>query len=335
MRDLIFELAAVAAPSGTESTIQEVLLKHVRDVADESFVDSLGNIYARKKGNGPHVMLAAHADEVGVMVIHIEENGFLQVIGVGDIHSQTLIGRHVQFTEGVVGIIGVDSKVKLSDTTLDDLYVDIGANSAEAAASKVRIGSEAVILEPVVSMGESLLAGRALDNRVGCAIAIEAFRQAAARGANVSVVFTAQQTVGARGAKTAAYRLQPDLAIILDATPAGDMPEAARSELKLGAGPAVKIMDGTAIVPVAVKDHLIESANQAGVAVQYEVWPRGLSDAGAIQLSVDGIDVGGVSYPARYVGGPSTVVDLRDAEGAVKVVVQAVLSREGNPGTSR
>lgn len=327
MRDLIFELAAITAPSGTELDIQEALLKHVRDVADESFVDTLGNIYARKNGNGPHIMLAAHADEVGIMVIHIEENGFLRVIGVGDIKPQTLIGRHVQFTNGVMGIVGVDSKVKQSDVTLDSLYVDIGVESGEAAAQKVRIGSEAVVAENVVSLSDSLLAGRALDNRVGCAIAIEAFRQTAAKGANVSLVFTAQQTLGARGAKTAAYRLQPDLAIIVDAAPAGDMPEAQRSELKLGAGPAVKIMDGTAIVPLSVKDHLIASAERAGVAVQFEVWPRGLSDAGAIQLSVDGIDVGGVSYPARYVGGPSTVIDLRDADAAVKLVVEAVLSR--------
>lgn len=331
MRDLIFELAAITAPSGTESDIQEALLKHVRDVADETFVDTLGNIVARKHGEGPHVMLAAHADEVGVMVIHIEENGFLRVIGVGDVKPHTLVGRHVRFTNGVTGVVGVDSKVKLSDLTLDHLYIDIGVEDAEAAKKHIRIGSEAVMGEDATTLTKTRLAGRALDNRVGCAIAIEAFKQTAAQGANVSVVFTAQQTVGARGAKTAAYRLRPDLALIIDAAPAGDMPNADRMELKLGAGPAVKIMDGTAIVPLAVKEHLVESAAKAGISIQYEVWPRGLSDAGSVQLSVDGIDVGGVSYPARYVGSPSTVVDLRDAEAAVKLVVAAVMAKSTSP----
>jgi len=324
MKELVMKLAELAAPSGTESGIQTSLLDLVRGVADEVVVDKLGNGIARKNGKGPHVMLAAHADEVGVMVIHIEDDGFLRIISIGDIKAHTLIGRHVQFTNGTVGVVGVETKVKLQDVSFDHLYVDIAANTRDEARQKVRIGSSAIVVESVVALDDNRLVGRALDNRVGCAIAIESFRQAAAAGFNVSLVFTAQQAVGARGAKTATYRLQPDLAIIIDAAPAGDMPAAARMELKLGAGPAIKIMDGTAIVPLTVKDALIESAAKAGVTVQYEVWPGGFTDAGAVHLSVDGIPVGGVSYPARYVGGPSTMVDLRDADGAVKVIVEAI-----------
>ncbi len=179
------------------------------------------------------------------MVIHIEDEGFLRVISVGDVKAQALVGRHVKFTNGVTGVVGVESKVKLEDISFDNLYVDIGAENGDVAKSKVYIGLSGVALEPVVDIDEHKLAGRALDNRVGCAIAIEAFRQAAAAGHNVSLVFTSQQTVGARGAKTAAFQLQPDLAIVVDAVPAGDMPQATRMDLKLGAGPAVKIMDGT------------------------------------------------------------------------------------------
>ena len=327
MKELILELAKYVAPSGTEPGIQEALLNHVRAEADEVLVDALGNGIARKNGKGPHVLLAAHADEPGVMVIHIEENGFLRIISIGDLRANTLVGRHVRFTNGVTGVVGVEGKVKVQDVTFDDLYVDIGADSQAQAAARLYIGDAGVCWEPVVALDESRLAGRALDNRVGCAIAIEAFKRLAKDGYRISLAFTAQQVVGARGAKTVAFRLQPDLAIVVDAAPAGDMPKADRVELKIGYGPAVKIMDGTAVVPLDVKDLLIASAQTAGIDIQYEVWPRGQTDAGAIQLSVDGISVGGVSYPARYVGSPSTVIDTRDAERAVAWIIAAVQAK--------
>jgi putative aminopeptidase FrvX len=324
MKELIVELARYVAPSGAESDFQQHLLDYVRDVADEAYVDTLGNGIARKHGSGPHVMLAAHADEAGIMVIHIDDNGFLRIIPVGNLQPYTLVGRHIQFTNGIKGIVGTEAKVKLQDISFDHLYVDIGAASHEAAKSRISIGTEGVVIEPVIEIDDNRLSGRALDNRVGCAIAIEAFKQAAANGHNVTLVFTAQQAVGARGAKTAAFRLQPDLALIVDASPAGDMPDASRMELKLGAGPAVKIMDGTAIVPLSVKDELIAAAQRVGIDIQYEVWPKGLSDAGSIQLSVDGIAIGGISYPARYVGSPATVVDLRDVDGAKRWIVEVI-----------
>ncbi len=324
MKALIKTLASYVAPSGSERDLQDTLLSYVRDVADEVLIDTLGNGIAKKHGIGPHIMITAHADESGVMVIHIEDNGFLRLIQVGDINPITLVGRLVQFVNGVTGIVGVEAKVKTKDIDFNHLYVDIGAASKQEAAEKIAIGTAGVILEPVVELSEHLLAGRALDNRVGCAIAIEAFKQAATAGYQVSLVFTAQQTVGARGAKTAAFRLQPDLAIIIDAVPAGDMPEAKRMSIHLGGGPAIKIMDRTAIVPLVVKNHLLNSAKSVGVSVQHEVWPEGLTDAGAIQLSVDGILIGGVSYPARYVGGPSTLVDVRDAKATLQVIVEAI-----------
>ncbi len=324
MKELIRSLAGFVAPSGTEAEFQNTLLGFVKEAADECMIDTLGNGIAKKNGKGPHVMLAAHADESGVMVIDIDEDGFLRLIPVGDMKPIALVGRHVQFVSGVIGIVGVESTVKRQNITFDHLYVDIGASSLANAREKIQIGTEGVILEPVVDIGGDLLAGRALDNRVGCAIAIEAFKQAANDGYQVSLVFTAQQTVGARGAKTAAFRLQPDLAIVIDAVPAGDMPDAPRMDVKLGHGPAIKIMDGTAIVPLDIKNHLLDSAKSIGISVQHEVWPHSLTDAGAIQMSVDGIAVGGVSYPARYVGGPSTLVDIRDANAAVKVIVEAI-----------
>jgi tetrahedral aminopeptidase len=328
MKDLIIKLTETIAPSGAEKDFQNTLLNLVKDVADEVFIDRLGNGVARKHGDGPHIMLAAHADEAGVMVIDVDANGYLRLISVGDVSSASLIGRHIRFTNGITGVVGVEKDVKLQDVHIDNLYVDIAADSRETALARVFIGLEGVIAEEVVSLDEHRIAGRALDNRVGCAVAIEAFRNAAAEGKNVSLVFSSQSEVGGRGAKTAAYQLLPDLAIVIDAAPAGDMPDAPRMELALGQGPAIKIMDKTAIVPLRVKDHLIESAKRAGVAIQYEVWAKGMTDAGSIQLAVDGILVGGLSYPARYVGGPSTIVDVRDAEAAVALLSEAIRSFE-------
>ncbi|KPV44878.1 M42 family peptidase [Alicyclobacillus ferrooxydans] len=326
MKDLITQLAQAVAPSGSERQFQETLLSYVKDLADEVKIDRLGNGIARKHGDGPHIVLAAHADEQGVMVIDIDDHGFLRIIGIGEQTPSLLVGRSVRFTNDEIGVVGAEDDVKVQDLTLDHLYIDIGAATKEEAQKRVHIGLSGVVVEPVVSLTDHLLTGRALDNRVGCAIAIEAFREAAQKGLNVSVVFTAQNAVGARGAKTAAYQLEPDFAIVIDATPAGDTPEASRNDIQLGAGPAVKIMDSSTIVPIAVKDHLIESAERAGVQIQYEVWTKGRSDAGNIQLSVDGILVGGVSYPARYTGRTSTVVDLRDAKAALDLVLEAVRS---------
>lgn len=326
MKDLILKLTETVAPSGTEKAFQETLLHLVKDVADEVKVDRLGNGIARKHGQGPHIMLTAHADENGVMVIDVDDKGFLRVIGVGEVTPSALVGRHVQFTNGVHGVVGVEKDVKIQDLSLDSLYIDIAADSKEQALERVFIGLEGVITENVVSLDANRLAGRALDNRVGCAIAIEAFRTAAKEGHNVSLVFTSQSAVGGRGAKTVTYQLQPDLALVIDAVPAGDMPEAPRMEIALGKGPAIKIMDKTAIVPLSVKDHLIDSAKRAEVSIQYEVWSKGASDSGSVQRATDGTLVGGVSYPARYVGTPTTVVDLRDAVATVKLVCEAIRS---------
>lgn len=326
MKDLIFELAQLVAPSGAEGSLAEHLLSHVKEQADEAYVDTLGNAIAVKNGSGPHVSLVAHMDEIGLMVIHIEDNGFLRVISVGSASATSFIGQPFVFSNGVRGVVEASPKVKLTDLGYDDLFIDIGATSREEAEERVFIGLSGVIDAPVQTLTENRIAGRALDNRVGCAIALEAFRTLAQAGRHVSVVFTAQETVGARGALTATVKLQPDLALIVGAAPACDSPDAPRMDLKLGAGPAIKVMDGTAIVPLSVKHHLEESAKRAEVSVQYEVWPRGLSDAGAVQRSVHGIRVGGVSYPARYTGRTISQVDLQDADNALKLVIEAAKS---------
>ncbi|WP_245632922.1 peptidase M42 [Alicyclobacillus kakegawensis] len=324
LKEQIARLAAFVAPSGAERDLQGALLELVRDVADEAWIDALGNGIARKRGLGPHVMLAAHADETGVMVIHVDDGGFLRLISVGDVSARDIIGRRVEFTNGLLGLVQAESAVAVEDIGFEHLYVDIGADSREAALERVSIGLSGVVVDPVVPFTPYRLSGRALDNRVGCAVVASVFRAAAAEGKNVSVVFTAQGAVGARGARPAVVQLEPDLALVVDAAPAGDTPGAKRMDIKLGQGPAIKVMDGTTIIPLDMKRRLEQCAAENGVPIQYEVWPRGASDAGSVQLSMAGIPTAGVSYPARYVGAGSTVVDLRDVEAAVRLLTAVV-----------
>lgn len=323
MKELIRRLAKEVGPAGSERALQEVLLAEVKAAADETSIDTLGNGIATKRGDGKHIMLAAHADEPGVMVVDVDEDGFLRLISIGDLAASYLVNRQVAFTNGVIGVIAYEEHVKPGDIGFDHLFVDIGATNREEALGRVSIGLSGVVIGDVQELGEHKLVGRALDNRVGCAIAIEAFRKLAALNRHVTLVFTAQSTVGARGARTAAYQIQPDLALVIDAAPASDVPDGKRTSLALGKGPAVKIMDGSAIVPIEVKDLLIETAKTLSSPVQFEVWPTGKTDAGSLQLSVDGLRIGGVSYPARYVGSSDTVVDMRDVEATLTLVVEA------------
>ncbi|QQE76803.1 peptidase M42 [Alicyclobacillus sp. SO9] len=327
LRELITKLAGFTAPSGSEQALAEYLLSIVKDYADETYIDTLGNAVAHKRGDGPHTLLTAHMDEPGVMVIHIDDCGFLRLVSVGNLAPTQLIGRQILFSNGVHGVLQAEQVKDKEAITFDKLYVDIGASSKEAAQDSVYIGLAGVVTEELVSIGDHALSGRALDNRVGCAVAIEVFRQAAADGKQVTLAFTSQETVGNRGIKTVAHRVQPDWALVIDGVPAGDTPGSKRMEVKLGKGPAVKIMDKSIVVPVAVKDHLIDAAKSANVDVQFEVRPDAGSDAGTLHLSTTGIPTGGISYPVRYVDSSSPIVDLRDAEQCVQILLKAVQSK--------
>lgn len=326
LREMVTRLANAVAPSGFERSLSETLLNEVSHVADRTRIDALGNGIAQKDGAGLHVALIAHVDEPGVMVIDADENGFLRLISLGNLKPVQLVNRQVTFMNGVVGLVVAEDDVDAKDISYDDLFVDIGAPSREQALSRLDIGMAGVIVDHVEPLGPSRLTGRALDNRAGCAIAMQAFCELAKADCRVSLVLTSQNEVGARGARTAAYQLNPDLALIVDSVIADDAPvrqRNRRSSIQLGAGPAVKILDATAIVPVEVKTLLIETAKQEGIDIQYEVSSMRPSDAGAVQLSVDGIRIGGISYPARYVSQNQTVIDLDDLANGLRLLTAA------------
>jgi len=325
VRDLIRKLTETYGPSGFEDRIRAVIREEVEPLADEVWVTPLGSLVAVKKGKGggQRIMLAAHMDEIGVMVTHVDEKGFLRFTPIGGVSPLTCVGARVQFEDGTLGVIGVEAKRE--DRTkvprLEQLYIDVGATSKEDCP--VRVGDAAVFLRPFTAQGRRLVA-KAMDDRIGCTVLIEALRRLKETSNDVYFVFSVQEETTLSGARTAAYGIEPDLAIAVDVTGTGDTPEARPMAVELGKGPAVKVQDRGMVAHPLVRDLLVRAAEAAGVPYQMEVLERGTTDAAAMQLARAGIPSGCLSIPCRYVHTPSEMVDEGDVEGAVAVIVEAV-----------
>lgn len=326
MKELIRKLTETYGPSGFEDHIRAVIREEVEPLVDEVQVTPLGSLVAVKKGKGTgqRIMLAAHMDEIGVIVTHVDERGFLRFAPIGGVNPLTCIGGRVQFEDGTLGVIGVEAK--RDDPTkvprLDQLYIDVGVASKEDCP--VRVGDAAVFVRPFAVQGRRLVA-KAMDDRIGCAVLIEALRRLDRTPNEVHFVFSVQEETTLSGARTAAFGIEPDLAIAVDVTTTGDTPEARPMAVELGKGPAVKVQDWGMVAHPRVRDLLVRAAEAAGVAVQMEVLERGTTDAAAMQVVRAGVPSGCLSIPCRYVHTPSEMVDEGDVEGAVRVVVKAVM----------
>src|SRR5690554_6016361 len=321
MKDLIRTLTEAFGPSGYETEVTDLIKTLVEDYVDEIETDVLGNLIAVKRGSedGAKIMFAAHTDEIGIVVTHIDDNGFLRFANIGGVGVATLIGNRVRFANGTIGVISRE-KGDWKETTLDKLYIDIGAESKEEAQAKVNVGDFGIFHREFVDLGQRLVA-KAMDDRIGCVVLIEALKQIKEPKNTLYFVFTAQEEVGLRGARTSAYRIDPDLGIALDVTMTGDTPEARRMEVSLGKGTAIKVKDSSVIAHPKVKELLVKLAEENGIPYQLEVLKAGGTDAGAIHLTREGVPSGTISIPTRYVHSPSEMVDVRDVEACVDLVV--------------
>lgn len=320
MKDLLRRLTSIPAPSGREEQIRAFIQAELKDYCDELTVDTMGNLIALKRGGKTKLQFAAHMDEIGVIVTAIDEQGFLRFSNVGGIRPHRLYAQRVRFQNGTMGVIGAEKIDDLKQLTLEKLYIDIGATSAEEAKTKVAVGDIASFDHGYLDLGQRVVA-KALDDRVGCAVLIEALKRVTKPQNDLYCTFTVQEEVGLRGAKTAAFGLDPDLGIALDVTATGDTPEAPKLAMKLGQGAAIKVKDVSLITHPQVKELLTTLAEQNGIPHQFEVLPFGGTDAGAIQLTKAGIPAGVISVPCRYLHSPSEMVDLNDVEAAVRLVV--------------
>lgn len=316
---LLMRLTQTFGPSGVEEQVTSLIEKEVLPFCDEVRKDKLGNLIAVRRGKGKKIMVAAHADEIGVIVTHIDEKGFLRFAPVGGVHIQELPHRRIQFKSGLIGVIGVEKLEKQTDLKLDKLYIDIGASSREQSELLVQIGESAVFMGGYEE-SEQRIISKAMDDRVGCFVAIEAMKKVQTDH-EISFVFTVQEEVGLRGAQTAAFAVDPDLAIAVDVTMTGDTPKAHPMEVKLGHGVAIKVVDRSMITPPKVKDWMAQTAKNHQIPYQWEVLEFGGTDSGAIHLTKGGVPAGVLSIPTRYVHSPSETIDRNDVEAAVRLLV--------------
>jgi putative aminopeptidase FrvX len=342
---LLEKLCNACAVSGDEGEVRKIILEQVKPYADDVKVDALGNILVTKKGSGPEarlkVMLDAHMDEVGFMLVADDGDGIFQFDGVGGLDARHLAGKPVLVGKNrVPGVIGArpihltSAEERQHKIPLDQLRIDVGPGGG----GKVKLGDRATFATQFQRSGPSILS-KAIDNRIGCAILIETLKNAPAH-IDLCLSFSVQEEIGLRGAKVAAHAFAPDLAFAIDATPANDLPAHDDSEntsynTRLGSGPAIYTYDtGTLSDPRLIR-LLIETAEAEGIPYQLRQPGGGGTDAGAIHRQLAGIPAVSISVPHRYTHSPvsiSRVDDWKNTQAllnaALKRLSPALLSSE-------
>ena len=321
--ELLMSILTAYGATSREGGVRAVIENALRGHVDSLSTDVMGNLIAVKQGDGTgrRIMLSAHMDQIGLMVMDADKQGYLRVHHIGTFSAQRMVNQHVIFENGVAGVVCADAD---ADDKLDvrSLYIDIGADSKEEALSRVPIGEIAVLAPQFARLGEHRIASPALDNRIACCLLTETMTQLPTGMKNdVIAVFSAQEEVGLRGATTAAFHVQPDLGIALDVTGVGDVPgHKDHLPMKLGGGACVKIMDRSLICTPVVVDMMIECAQENGIAFQRELLPMARTEGGAIQRTCAGVPAGVISIPCRYMHSAVETVDLRDVEAAAALL---------------
>lgn len=316
---LLNKLTQTDGVSGDEGAIREVIKEEIVKYCDEISVDGIGNLIAHKKGNGKKIMLAAHMDEIGIIANFIDDDGFIRFSALGGLYTKDLVGRRVRFANGEVGVIASEEEEFNKKPEIRKLYIDIGAKNKKAAERLVNIGDKAAFVGEMVVMKDTVIS-KALDNRAGCYMLIKAMQQIKESENDIYFVFTVQEEVGLRGAKAAAYSIDPDYAIAVDVTDTGDTPSAPPMEVSVGKGAAIKVMDHSVLCDAEVRTMMIEAAKKNKIPYQLEIMTDGGTDAGAIHLSRAGVRTGGISLPTRYIHSPSELASREDLKACVKLI---------------
>jgi endoglucanase len=330
MKSFLKKLVETTSPSGYESAIREVIRAEVAPLADEVRVDALGNLIALKKGSaqdgGQKIMLAAHIDEIGIIVTHVDDNGFVRFQPVGGVRSLNCVGGRVRFLNDAQGVIGSE---RLEDSqrvpAFERLFIDLGVK--DRASCPVKVGDVAAFERPFLDLGDRLVA-KSMDDRIGAYVLVETLRQFSTGNLKTPhqlyFVFSTQEEVGLRGATTAAFGLDPDLGLSVDVTGSGDTPKGLVMDVYLGKGPAIKVRDGGMLSDPRIVRWMVDGAEKAGLPYQLEVLEGGTTDARAMQLTRAGVPAGCLSIPCRYIHSPSEMVDFNDVQNGVKLMTELI-----------
>jgi putative aminopeptidase FrvX len=324
MEELVKRLVEAYGPSGFEDAVRGIIRAEIERYADDIVVDAMGNLIAQRKGDGSglKVMLAAHMDEIGVMVTHVTEKGFLRFTNIGGVRAQTLMGARVAFSDGTVGVVyseKLETGTKLHP--LSKHYIDVGASNRDECA--IEIGQAANFVRPFVVQGTRLIA-KSMDDRIGCAIVIEVMKRLEGSPHDLHFVFSVQEEVGTRGAQAAANALNPDVGLAIDITKTGDTLNSEIMAVELGGGPAIKVKDLGMISHAGLVRHMRSVAKEGGIPHQLEVLERGSTDARSMQIAGSGCAASCISVPCRYAHSQSEVVDAADVENSVQLLLEVI-----------
>lgn len=324
MQEILKKVTQAFGVSGNEEEIRELITAEIKKYVDEIKVDAMGNLIAVKKGKKKKIMLAAHMDEIGVIATFIDDKGFIRFSNIGGVSPFTSLGQRVRFKNGTIGCIGVEEKLEdYKGLKLSKLFIDVGTRSREETEKLVRIGDAANFVGDFFVQGDSAVS-KAMDDRSGCAVLIQLIKSLPKTDNELYFVFTTQEEVGLRGAKTAAFGVMPDCAIAIDVTLTGDTPECRSREVKVGLGPAIKVKDSSYIAHPQIRRDLEDIANHNGIPYTFELLDAGGSDPGAIQTTGIGVPCGGISIPCKFVHAPTEMVSLTDLENCVKLAAQFI-----------
>jgi Cellulase M and related proteins len=323
---ILKELTQVFGVSGYEKEVRDIIKEAIKDYVDEITIDALGNLIAYKKGTGANkkkIMLASHMDEIGLQVTKVEENGMIKVKPLGFLWIPTTYMSRVKFRNGTIGI--VSSTIKLEDVKdFTKLYVDIGLKSKEEVLKYVKVGDTATYIGEYAELKESNITAKALDDRIGCYMLIEAIKKLENQYNDIYFVFTVQEEVGCRGSKVTAQRIKPDLGIAVDVTPAHDYPCDLEGSNSVGDGTAIKVSDTSVICDEYLVSEMVKCCVENNIKYQLDVIYVGGTDASSMNLSNFGVKVAAISVVTRYAHGPNSLVSMKDVEASIELLTKYV-----------
>ncbi len=336
--ELLEKLSDAFGPSGNEDDIAQILKTELEGYADETRVDKLGNIlfYHNGKEGYPKIMLSAHMDEVGFIVTFIEESGFLRFETLGGITNNIMLGQRVLlkgdkgYLKGIIGtkpphIMTPDEQNKVIPK--EDLFIDIGADNFSQAQEKgADVGTIGVFDVEFTDLGDGYVRGKAFDDRAGCTVLAEVFKAIKDSPYNIIAVGSVQEELGLRGARTAAWQVDPDYGLALEGTFVADVPNTRpdRVSSKIKGGPVITILDKTVFTHPLILKKLIKVGREKSIPFQFKKVPMGGTDAGAIHLTKAGVPSGTVAVPCRYIHGPASILHVDDLRNTIKLVTEFV-----------
>lgn len=324
MEDILEKLVKAFGPSSKEEKVKGVVKEELKKCDCEINEDRFGNLVVHIPHDGPKLMLASHLDSIGFIVIDIDKNGLIRFTSIGGLRATFLLGSRVLFENGIVGTVYHDDKDnpwEPKELKVEKFFIDIGAKSKKEAQALINIGTEGIFY-PLYSRNGDRVISPSLDDRSGCAVLIELVKNVKKKNLkyDLYVVFTVQEEIGVKGARTSTYEITPDFGIAVDVTSALDYTDPHLNALELGKGPAIKVMDGGMITNIELRNELIEVSKKNKIPYQLEVITGGTTDAFAMQITKEGVKTAAVSIPTRYIHTQGEVVDLNDLKNAVSLI---------------